>query len=362
MKTWKHRILSGIAAILIVTAICTACKNGTTNHSHDWGEWVVTKVPTLTEVGEETRICNFDPAHIEKRSIPSLVLNESIDEIIEFLDTQTGGNAASDPIPLIVSIEMGTTTEETSGWQLLLNAIEESGKYVELDLSSCEMDNAVFNPDRTIQTGKDKIVSLVLPSEATEIPGGRNAANSPFSGFTTLESISGMGITSIGQMAFTYDGNESLTEVSFPAVTDIGYGAFANCTGLTKASFPTVTDIGSSAFENCTSLTEISFSAEAVIGMPFTGCSNLTKFNPIGTGPLSTLENGKALVHDNTELVAYPSASGSIVMAAITCIGASAFYGNTSLTKVDFPAVTSIGPGAGTRSFMNCINLTEGNL
>jgi len=109
----------------------------------------------------------------------------------------------------------------------------------------------------------------------------------------------------------------------------------------------------------------------------FAGCSSLIKFELIGTGPLSTLENGKALVRDNTELVAYPSVSGSIVMNTITSISVTAFENCsnltevyfqeatnvlqwafdscTNLTKVNFPAATDIGMYA----FMNCTSLIE---
>ena len=37
---------------------------------HDWGEWVVTKEPTTTAEGEETRTCKRDPSHKETRAIP----------------------------------------------------------------------------------------------------------------------------------------------------------------------------------------------------------------------------------------------------------------------------------------------------
>ncbi|MBQ6316586.1 MAG: Ig-like domain-containing protein, partial [Oscillospiraceae bacterium] len=39
---------------------------------HDWGEWTVTKEATETEEGEETRVCQNDPTHVETRVIPML--------------------------------------------------------------------------------------------------------------------------------------------------------------------------------------------------------------------------------------------------------------------------------------------------
>lgn len=39
---------------------------------HDWGEWMTVKKATETEDGEEQRVCNNDPEHVEKRTIPKL--------------------------------------------------------------------------------------------------------------------------------------------------------------------------------------------------------------------------------------------------------------------------------------------------
>ena len=36
---------------------------------HEWGEWTVTKEPTATEEGLETRVCKYDPDHTETRPI-----------------------------------------------------------------------------------------------------------------------------------------------------------------------------------------------------------------------------------------------------------------------------------------------------
>ena len=36
---------------------------------HSWGEWTQTKAPTCTTAGEEQRVCNNDPTHVETRVI-----------------------------------------------------------------------------------------------------------------------------------------------------------------------------------------------------------------------------------------------------------------------------------------------------
>ncbi|WP_405345994.1 hypothetical protein, partial [Ruminococcus sp.] len=51
---------------------------------HDWGEWTVTKEATLTEEGEETRVCRNDASHIETRAIPKI--DENATFTITFAD------------------------------------------------------------------------------------------------------------------------------------------------------------------------------------------------------------------------------------------------------------------------------------
>lgn len=51
---------------------------------HDWGEWTVTKAPTATEKGEETRVCKRDASHTEKRDVDPSAPSES------FVDVNTG--------------------------------------------------------------------------------------------------------------------------------------------------------------------------------------------------------------------------------------------------------------------------------
>ena len=112
----------------------------------------------------------------------------------------------------------------------------------------------------------------------------------------------------------------SLTTVSFPACTSIGFYAFQFCSALTTASFPACTIIASSAFNNCTSLTTISFPVCTIIGSyAFQFCSALTT-------------------------VSFPSC---------TSIGYYTFGSCISLTTASFSACTSIGSNA----FKACYNL-----
>ena len=51
---------------------------------HDWGEWTVTKAPTATEKGEETRVCKRDATHTEKRDVDPSAPSEN------FVDVNNG--------------------------------------------------------------------------------------------------------------------------------------------------------------------------------------------------------------------------------------------------------------------------------
>jgi hypothetical protein len=333
-----------------------------------------------------------------------------------------GGDSPDDPVLLSIDIPLGNMTDPDGGWQQLLDAIAAAGKFVELDLSLCEMNGTVFNPVPNIATGKNRIVSIILPDAAESIPDG-NGLNNPFDHFTNLKEVRGDKVLTIGSFAFleltnlvsvsfpeatsigwwgafigctslvnvyfpevtsitgmAFHGCTSLVSVNFPKATSIGDNAFSDCTSLISVHFPEVTNIGSSVFGGCTSLVNVDFpkvtsigdgafrgctSLESasfpattdISGNPFSHCTNLTNFIVIGDGQLSAIENGKALVRNNTALIAYPSASGNIVMNNITSIGIRAFSGCTILESVSFPEVMSIAQSA----FQGCTNLVSVN-
>jgi hypothetical protein len=350
----------------------------------------------------------------------------NISDISEYLAAQTG--TVANPAPLPIHIDLGTMTQANSGWQQLLAALGAANKYVDLDLSDCTMNGTEFNPVYNVATGKDKIVSLVLPDVAESTASG-NRDQPVFSSFTALTTLSGASITVVGDYAFSYAGTPlksvslpaattigegaftncasllsvslpaaayigesafldcislssvslpiaayigesafenciSLASVSLPAATEVGESAFENCISLASVSLPIATSIGWYAFRDCTSLVSVSFPALAsVYGSAFSGCTSLVSFNLIGIGPLSTIENGKALVRDDTTdttLVSYPAASGSVTLTAITTIGAYAFSGCTSLASVSLPAVTSIGDYAFSSTGRQALTITMG--
>ena len=98
---------------------------------------------------------------------------------------------------------------------------------------------------------------------------------------------------------YAFYGCGSLTSVSFPNCTSIGYDAFGDCNSLTIASFPKCSIVGQGAFKNCSNLNSIGFP----------NCTNISN---------------------------------------------SAFYSCNSLTTINFPNCSTVGDGA----FQYCVNLT----
>jgi len=290
---------------------------------------------------------------------------------------------AINPIDRTENTNLGTMTSSASGWRQLLNSIESTGKYINLDLSACTMTGTSFNPDPSVTTGKQYIVSIILPTVATSIEAGTFSSPS-FKNFENLKSASGANIITIGDYSFyrNYDNNlqsvdfpkattiganafswnDYLKSVNFPKVTTIGDNAFSWCGYyFENASFPLAETIGVDAFRSCSSLENISFPASVQLGLsdgnysnPFTSCKKLT-FTLTGTGSLSVIENGKALVRNSTILLAYPSASGNITMNNITSLDDKVFSSCSDISSINFPQVTSIGSSA----FSGCYNIQD---
>jgi hypothetical protein len=161
---------------------------------------------------------------------------QTIAEVDTYLANVSGGSIAAAPVPLPVRLNL---TDADEGLEDLLDKIQESGKYVELDLSACAMGaDKGFGPGGTAISGEHKIVSLVLPDEADSVKAG--ADNSHFTGrFTGLKSLSGANVITIG--AFGFSGCVSLASLDLPKATSIGEKAFYGCTALVTLDLPEAT-------------------------------------------------------------------------------------------------------------------------
>jgi hypothetical protein len=382
----------GIFTVLAVFGfLFAACNDGSTptknpGHTHQWGEWTITRAATCIAEGEETRVCALDATHKETKTIAVDLVNghdwewvlttdptyftegvetgtckhdhshtttrpvqtsqyiTSVADLTEYLATQTG--TVESPVFLPLQIDLGTMTETDSGWRQLLDAIEAADKFVDLDLSACTMAGTEFNTDYTVETGKAKIVSIALPAGVTSI--GKLA----FYGFTGLTQVTlPEGLTSIGEYAF--EECTALEQVTLPdSLTSIGNGAFSYLTALTQITLPEgLISIGDRAFSGST-LTQITL-PEGLISIgdgAFSYCTALKQT----TLPASLTSFGGYVFDGCTKLTQVTLSEG------LTSIGGSAFY-NTGLTQITLPSsLTSIGSGAFINTGLTQITLPAG--
>ncbi len=154
-------------------------------------------------------------------------------------------------------------------------------------------------------------------------------------------------------------------------VTNIGDYAFSSCNSITQVTIPeNIQSINSNAFSDCTNLEKIEilgYSVE-IADNAFSNSPNVVLYCKSGSTVQSyaELNNIMYVLLDgptadfavkNNQLVAYKGNSANPkIPSGVTSIGANAFKGNETITKLELPAsVTSIFSGA----FSNCSALEE---
>ena len=200
-----------------------------------------------------------------------------------------------------------------------------------------------------------KLSEIILPTGLVSV------AQHAFVGCVSLESVSfPEGTKCIADRVFTSkdsflsprttyscDPCTNLTSVVIPSsVTNIGYGAFSECTGLRTAVVGGGAICGS-AFAGCTALSDVSLGENVTsIGeSAFYGCANLTEI--VIPDSVTTIDNYAFC--GCTKLTRIGLGSG------VRNIGNYAFQGCTNLTEIVIPSgVTTIG----VRAFQDCKSLT----
>jgi hypothetical protein len=236
-------------------------RDGAAPLGHNWGGvYELLRAPTFFVEGEEAEKCTRDPSHFHEttRSIPKTEYITDAEEIAYLNDRPA--NDADHPVYLRVKIDLGTMQSNMaadSNWLQLLGAIEAGGKFVDLDLSACTLNKAeiyrtdyeesihsrtnvsweMFSPDRMVETGKDKIVTIVLPDTAKYIQNGTSTYEM-FGFFTALRSFSGKGLTELGDYIFNNRTNLGPVLSLPPGLEYLNTYAFRNCTGLTEVTIP----------------------------------------------------------------------------------------------------------------------------
>ena len=146
-------------------------------------------------------------------------------------------------------------------------------------LTSITIPDSVTTIGHYAFNGCSSLTSVNIPDSVTTI------GNAAFSDCSSLQEYNGKFASEDGR-CLIIDGilnsfaPAGLTEYTIPdSVTEIGTGAFYDCTSLTSVTIPdSVTTIGGSAFQNCNSLTSITIpnSVTTIEEWAFYGCSSLT--------------------------------------------------------------------------------------
>ncbi|MGO8676067.1 MAG: leucine-rich repeat domain-containing protein [Limisphaerales bacterium] len=149
-----------------------------------------------------------------------------------------------------------------------------------------------------------------------------------------------------------YPDRTNLTSVVIPStVTNIGAGAFGECSGLADVTIPSsVVSIGLWAFAGA-GLTNVSIpSSVASLGLGvFEDCSNLVAITVDGANPSYSSVDGVLFDKARMTLIEYPGgkAGSYAVPAGTTSIGESAFEGCFRLGSITLPAsVKNVGASA----------------
>ena len=351
----KKLLILIISAIFVLSlASCGIINNFKSNdsaHTHEFGEWTVTKEATCVFDGERVSSCSCG----EKRT-----------EVIEF----PGHNYVSAIIePTCMSDGYTTYTCTYCADSYVGDKVERLGHFLEDDICIiCGIACSQGLEYKLDYSGTGYIVAGMGTCEDTEIIipriyNGLIVTEIGEAAFATYDKIVSVqipdGVTAIGYDAFYHCTN--LTSVVIPdSVTEIGWDAFGMCENLTSVVIPdSVTEIGYDAFFRCENLTSVVIpnSVTKIGECAFAGCDSITSITVDDNNEYYKSIDGNLYTKDGKTLIQYAickTDSEFVIPDGVTKIGYAAFYKCTSLTSVVIPdSVTEIGDDA----FYNCTSL-----
>ena len=257
---------------------------------------------------------------------------------------QQSPNSGTVNDPKILNLSLFLTLEI---FGQILSIINQSGKYVNLNLTDCITETNDWFNTNNISTGKNRIIELSFPNTVTKIPNN-----------------------------IQHNGYTNLTKVILNNITNIGDGVFRNTANLNSIDLSKVTDIGGYAFFDYTKLTSVNLSKLVNLGGgAFTGNRQDLRFVVENNPNFSTIQNNRILIKNGDTVVSVPSLSGAITIPNVIYVASHAIspwvsqlilpdvetlwtiscYHALSMNSLEIPKIINIL----SNSFSNCFNLTS---
>ncbi|MBQ8839885.1 MAG: leucine-rich repeat domain-containing protein [Clostridia bacterium] len=318
------RLISILALIVSIITLCLVLGSCGDNgpHTHEFGEWIVLKEETCTEIGNREKRCSCGAVQAE-------VINAKGHDYSE-----EGVCNNCQRVLLIYSLS-------TDGSYYIVSGISDrTQKSVKIADSYAGKPVRAIGEDAFLDC--DVLEEIIVPSTLTKI--GKNA----FKNCTSLKSFTIPEATyEIGEGAFAYC--SSLKELVIPStVTSLGKGVLYYCKSIEGFTFPeSIKEVPDNMFYYCTSLEQVNLHEDmtAIGEYSFLGCSKLKG----------------VLLGDKIEIVKKGAFSycglieEMIIPDSVTELGESVFENCYSLKEISLgTGVSKIGKSA----FARCKALT----
>lgn len=296
MKKAK-KILSVCFILLTLTLIFSSCAN---NHTHNFGEWTVSKEATCLQNGEQIRKCDscdyvetqkVEASHIYANGVCSSCGEIKPSDGLSFTLNDAGteykvcGNNESDTHIIIPPIYNGIPVTSIDGYGFA----SETMKTITIPDSIKSIGQGAFSQCPNLE-------SVTLPNGITEIPENTFFNCPNLTNVTIPNSVTSIGeqafwcctkldnvilpnnITSIGEEAFY--SCESLSSITIPdSMTYIEYRSFYDCRNLKTVILPdSIKEIKGSAFFGCVRLEQLYLGKGLtdIHGVAFGNCNKLS--------------------------------------------------------------------------------------
>jgi len=299
------------------------------NHVHDWDEWAVTTPATCTTAGEETRVCTLNPAYTETRPIAALGHDFGA-------WTQTTA-----PTCTTAGVETRTCAHDATHTETRIGAAALGHDY----------QWQVTTPATYTSAG---IETEICSHDPTHTRNTRPIPQTPFTSAASLGTWLSSQFTNTAATAYTVklNVNDLTTPTNIRTTLNNAAGKYV-ILDLSGSTFTTVPDrlFYGDDFQGCATLTGIILpnGVTSIENYAFYSCTSLASIDI----PNSVTSIGEQAFVDCTSLASID------IPNSVTSIGEQAFVDCSSLTSITIPdSVTSIGDYA----FVDCSSLTAINV